>query len=161
VDWGTVPAWVGAIGTVAAFAVTFALLLHEIGVRRDEASDQEKRQARFVWMGGVGGMGTSGTPGQSDHVDVVVQPIVHNDSDQPIRDVFVEVYDAHGEHLGNTGTPGGIKPGGEAKSHLKVSVPASRDLGDRTTSGELFFTDADGRRWKKSRDQTLSRQLKD
>jgi hypothetical protein len=72
---------------VLAFAVTFTLLLLEIRLRRAQARDAEMRQARFVWMD-AGGMGTYGSPGRPDHVDVTVQPVVHNDSDQPIRDVL-------------------------------------------------------------------------
>jgi hypothetical protein len=50
VDWGTVPAWVGAVGTAAAFAVTVALLLREIKLRREQMSDEQKLQARLVWV---------------------------------------------------------------------------------------------------------------
>jgi hypothetical protein len=156
VDWGTVPAWVGAIGTVAAFAVTFALLLHEIRLRRDEASDQEKRQARLAWVD-ARGMQISPSP---DSRAVITKPVIHNDSDETIRDPFVKVYDEHGQLLGDT-QPGPlvISPGSEAVCHLMVTLALERDLGDGKTSAELFFTDADGRRWKKGPDQTLSRQL--
>ena len=46
-----------SVGTVLAFAVTFALLLHEIRLRSDEVCDQEKRRARLDWVDS-GGMGT-------------------------------------------------------------------------------------------------------
>jgi hypothetical protein len=58
-DWGTVPTWVGAIGTVLAFAVTFILLVLEIRLRRSQAADQEMRQARLVWVESRG-MNTAG-----------------------------------------------------------------------------------------------------
>ena len=50
-DWGNVPEWVGAVGTVAAFAATWALLRHEISVRRQEQADRDAEQARQVTVG--------------------------------------------------------------------------------------------------------------
>jgi hypothetical protein len=48
-----------------------------------------------------------------------------------------------------------VSPRREDTCYLKVDVPVDRDLGGRTTSAELFFTDADGRRWKKGKDHAL------
>ena len=139
-----------------AFAVTFTLLLLEVSLRRGQTRDQEMRQARLVWVE-AGGMSTSGA---ATHVEVEVRPKVHNDSDETIRDVVVKVYDEHGKHLGDiSSTPVVISPHAEAACYLRVAVPGDRDLGNRTTSADLLFTDAAGRRWKKGKDQALERVL--
>jgi hypothetical protein len=31
-----------------------------------------------------------------------VRPVIHNDSDETIRDVFIKLYDESGEHVGDT-----------------------------------------------------------
>jgi hypothetical protein len=89
VDWGTVPAWVGAVGTVAAFAVTVALLLREIRLRREQMSDEEKLQARLVWVDER----CLAVHEIADCQMVEARPVVHNDSDETIRDALVRVYE--------------------------------------------------------------------
>ena len=154
-DWGTVPAWVAAIGTVLAFAVTFALLLSEIRLRRAQAADQEMRQARLAWVE-VGG--TEISPSQGT-VTMVTRPVIHNVSDETILGMFVRVYDDFGQHLGDTmPAVASLRPRSQVACYLKVVAEHARGL--ESMSAELFFTDADGRRWKKSRDERLMRQLK-
>jgi hypothetical protein len=167
---GTVPAWVGAIGTVLAFAVTFALLLLEIRLRRAQAADQEMRQARLVWVDAREEVSPSLVDPReeilrsADHFTITARPVVHNDSDETIRVLFVRVYDEFDQHLGVALAPGAaLSPHSEVEClPLSVDVPKER-VAFGGTSAELFFTDADGRRWKKGRppDQALSRQLKD
>jgi len=41
-DWGTVPEWLAAAGTILAFGLTYGLLRHEIQLSR--ATKNEKRQ---------------------------------------------------------------------------------------------------------------------
>ena len=156
-DWGTVPAWVAAIGTVLAFAVTFALLLWEIRLRRAQAADQEMRQARLAW---VEANGTEISPSRGK-VTVVTRPVVHNASDETIHGLFVRVYDEFGQLLGDTmPAAASLPPRSEVACYLRVDVPQEHARGFESMSVELFFTDADGRRWKKDRDHRLVRQLK-
>jgi hypothetical protein len=138
---------------VLAFFVTFGLLLHEIKLRRAEARDEEMRQARSVWAEPGGIEGWARAEGATSTA-AVTKPVVHNDSDETIRDIRVRVYDELGKHLGDTRPVHVVvSPRREATCSLTVDVPVDRDLGNRTTSAELFFTDADGRRWKRGRDQ--------
>jgi hypothetical protein len=158
VDWGTVPAWVGAVGTVAAFAVTVALLLREIKLRREQMSDEQALQARLVWVDER----FLAVQERADGQMVEARPVVHNDSNETIRDAVVRVYDESGEHIGDAfAMPRVIGPNSFVTCFLRVAVPAEREFGFLMTSADLFFTDADGRRWMKSRDQTLVRQFED
>jgi hypothetical protein len=87
-----------------------------------------------------------------------VKPVVHNDSSETIRDVFVKLYDGRGQHLGDTGLPSQLGPRYEATCFSRVEVPAARDLGDRMVSAaEVFLTDAGGRQWKKAPDRMPAR----
>jgi hypothetical protein len=157
VDWGTVPAWVAAIGTVLAFAVTFALLLSEIRLRRAQAADQEMRQARLVW---VEMNGTKISPSQGK-ITMVTRPVVHNASDETIHGLFVRVYDEFDQHLGDTvPAAASLRPRSEVACYLRVVAPLENARGFGSMSAELFFTDAEGRRWKKGRDERLMRQLR-
>jgi hypothetical protein len=47
-DWGSVPDWLAALGTVAAFAVALQLLAKELEVRREAEEDRRSEQARLV-----------------------------------------------------------------------------------------------------------------
>jgi hypothetical protein len=96
-------------------------------------------------------------------VVVVTRPVIHNYSDEIIRALFVRLYDEQGQHLGDT-LPAAVvlSPHTEVACYLRVGVPEERvGVGFGSASAELFFTDADGRKWKKGRDQALSRQFKD
>lgn len=48
VEWGTVPDWVAAFGTLAAFAVALRLLFKELEARREYEADRRRDQARLV-----------------------------------------------------------------------------------------------------------------
>ncbi len=47
-EWGTVPDWVTAFGTLAAFAVALRLLAKELAARREVEEDRRRQQARLV-----------------------------------------------------------------------------------------------------------------
>jgi len=47
-EWGTVPDWVTAFGTLAAFAVALRLLAKELAARREYEEDRRRDQARLV-----------------------------------------------------------------------------------------------------------------
>jgi|GEM_PF-3648407 len=57
--FGNVAEWFQAVGTVAAFAVTLMLLMHEINVRRQDQLEREAEQARQITL--LRGGSTSGT----------------------------------------------------------------------------------------------------
>jgi hypothetical protein len=47
-EWGTVPDWVTAFGTLAAFAVALRLLAKELSARHDQEEDRRREQAGLV-----------------------------------------------------------------------------------------------------------------
>jgi hypothetical protein len=80
-EWGTVPDWVTAFGTLAAFAVALRLLAKELPARREYQEDRRREQARLV----------------SAWFDAVLEPpttlefYIHrqNGSEEPVHDVKV------------------------------------------------------------------------
>ena len=92
---------------------------------------------------------------------MVTRPVVHNASDETIHGLFVRVYDDFGQHLGDTMPAAALlRPRSEVACYLRVVAPREHAGGFESMSAELFFTDAEGRRWKKGRDERLMRQLK-
>jgi hypothetical protein len=116
---------------VLAFAVTFALLLLEIRLRRAQAADQEMRQARLVWVDAREEVSPSLVDPReeilrsADHFTITARPVVHNDSDETIRVLFVRVYDEFDQHLGVALAPGAaLSPHSEVEClPLSVDVP--------------------------------------
>jgi hypothetical protein len=47
-SYGTLPDWLAALGTVGAFAVTYALLRKEQQARREDQDDRRRAQARLI-----------------------------------------------------------------------------------------------------------------
>lgn len=144
-DWGTVPAWVGAVGSVLVAFVIGGGLLSEIRQRRiaDERAAAERfnaaaAPARLVSVGG----GIAKTRGG--------KVSVRNDGDAPIRNVAYTVV---------TTTPDGQvrrvparsskprQPFVGAHSELRADIISSEVVDPRTSVIEVRFTDHNGLRW--------------
>ncbi|MGH3679550.1 MAG: hypothetical protein ACRDT2_04595 [Natronosporangium sp.] len=145
VDWGTVPAWVGAIGSLFVAFVIGGGLLYEIKLRRmaDERAAAERydasaAQARLVSVGG----GIAKTRGG--------KVSVRNDGDAPIRNIAyaVVVRGPDGEArrvAARSSKP--RQPFVGAHSELRADIISAEVVDPRTSSIEVEFTDLHGRRW--------------
>jgi len=143
-DWGTVPDWLAAVGTLAAFAVALRLLGKELAARREAEEDHRREQARrvSVWATEIEQV----PPALGSLVFFVVRA---NRSDEPVYDVLIEMA---------SNDPGGawapwrkhipVMPPGQEQTRLQV-VPY------RPGPVTLTFTDAVGRRWKRYPDGRL------
>jgi hypothetical protein len=153
VDWGTVPAWVGAIGSLLVAAVIGGGLLYEIRLRRvadvraaAERYDAMAAQARLVSVGGGIAKGRGG------------RISIRNDGDGPIRNlsyvVLARTPDGQVERLAVN--PVKQHPpfvGGHAD--LRVDIKTSRLVDPRQTRVEVEFTDTNGLRWALTSDNEL------
>lgn len=145
VDWGTVPAWVGAIGSLAVALVIGGGLLQEIRQRREaderaaaERFDALAAPARLVSVGG----GIAKTRGG--------KVSVRNDGDAPIRNLSyaVVVRSQGGEDRripARSSKP--RQPFVGAHSELRADIISAEVVDPRTSSVEVQFTDRNGRRW--------------
>ena len=133
--WGTVPAWVSAVGGSLAFLLTFMLFLQG---RRDRI----REQANAVYV-------TEEVTERGDG-SLLVKACVHNGSDAPIW--YVQVYPQH--------TGGGSfgrdldKPEEDIqpKDHQCLwewEIPRE-EIKFRGRSPRLVFTDAADRRWERT-----------
>jgi hypothetical protein len=84
--WGTLPDWIGGIGTAGALLIAAAVLSREVGARREEKLEGEKHLARLVSVF----VQSVGHAGGSDTVDVAGR--LWNRSDAPIWKVAVRLY---------------------------------------------------------------------
>jgi hypothetical protein len=146
-DWGDVPTWLGAVGTVAAAWI--ALVIYAQSQR-----DRKRSQARSVsgWVPGgpslvPAGMQIGASPFVAQQDRVELQVWIHNRSGEIISDVSARVVSADGEDLGVEGLKWtDIGPGQTIE--LGHSQPD-----DGSIRGELRlkveFTDAAGRRWER------------
>lgn len=85
-DWGTVPGWVGAVGTVLAFGLALGLGVWELRQRRMSQRDDQLRQARLI---------TISEPAmdvaERDRNRESVYVRLFNYSDQPIHEIYVMI----------------------------------------------------------------------
>jgi hypothetical protein len=134
---GTIPEWIAALGTVAAFFVALGLFAKELAARREQQEDQRRDQARRVtalaqrWPGGA-----------ERHT-----LIMRNNSDEPASAITVVM-----EHPDKPGVitrqeSWDLLPPGESPEKSAFFAP----VGPIT----LSFTDAAGRRWKRYPDGRL------
>jgi hypothetical protein len=145
VDWGTVPAWVGAIGSLLVATVIGGGLLYELHMRRvadaraeAQRYDQLASHARLVSVGGGIAKGRGG------------RISIRNDGDGPIRNLSYTLlaHTADGEVTRVPVYPVRQYPpfvGGHAD--LRVEFKAARLVDPRQAMIEVEFTDAGGLRW--------------
>lgn len=145
VDWGTVPGWVGAIGSFLVAFVIGGGLLFEIRLRRvadaRTAAQQYDQMAAHARLVSVGGGIPKGRGGQIS---------IRNDGDGPIRNLsyclLLRTPDGETERV--TINPVKQHPpfvGGHAD--LRFEVKAARLVDPRRVLVEVEFTDTNGLRW--------------
>ncbi|MEU7576297.1 hypothetical protein AB0B50_01650 [Streptomyces sp. NPDC041068] len=149
-DFGSVPDWVGAVGTAAATLLLAVGLLREIRRRRldDARAAAERRaaeanQARLVSvLFRVRGSGRR------------VECVVRNDSSEPIRDAvpWLSWTDdpADGLHVPEVHVEPAVPllgPRDTAETTVSVADGAGTPAGPSSVRCAIAFTDADGRRW--------------
>jgi len=133
--WGTVPAWVSAVGGSLAFLLAFTLFLQG---RRDRI----RKQANAVWI-------TEEVIPQHDD-SLLIRGRVHNESDAPIWSVEVLPRHSGGGTFGHDlkqDRPD-IQPK-DTGSFWQWVVPED-ELKCRERSPRLIFTDSAGRRWERN-----------
>lgn len=154
VDWGTVPAWVAAVGTASATILVSVGLLREIKRRRldDEKAarerlDARRQQARLVYAEYV----------EYERSTREIRLKVHNDSNAPIFDVALSAgAGPDRESWGPiTTTPHPLNPTGvRPRDAENMALYLARDEPPIEygwyVSIELEFTDANGYRWSRA-----------
>jgi hypothetical protein len=162
-DWGTVPDWLAAFGTLAAFFVALRLLAKELAARREQEEDRRTEQARLVaaWM----------TSKWASETEVRHSIVMRNGSDEPIFDgLCVPVpntsrYASDPLTLLEPGRPEGTNMMFDYVLTFQILPPhemreSDLPLPELWTSPwnvaiGLSFTDAAGRRWKRYPDGRL------
>ena len=99
VEWGTIPDWLAAFGTLAAFAVALRLLAKELAVRREAEEDRRSEQARLVstWD-------TFPEPDPRDSSQSRFFVVVRNASEEPVYSVTVVMEERGSPYIGITGS---------------------------------------------------------
>jgi len=147
IAWGNFPSWLGAIGTVAGFAIAVELLIHGLQTRREA-------QARTVsaWLKLKTEIGPLPLPDDPDFVRLMVR----NGGNDPIYEVLVESL-----YYGNR------EPVRHGVAHHwyqdLISADTLVETNSTTTTGwldelRIDFGDSAGLRWR--RDRKGLRQLK-
>jgi len=145
VDWGSVPAWIGAVGSLLVAAVIGGGLLHELRMRREadaraeaERYDAAARPARLVSVGGGIAKSRGG------------KVSVRNDGDAPIRALAYTVVTTTPEGEVKRIPARSSKPrqpfvGAHSEVRADIFVPEVVD--PKTSYLEVEFTDRNGLRW--------------
>lgn len=140
-DWGSVPDWFGALGSIASVLFVYLGLRREIRARRSDDLRVRATQARLV-------SAVAQIRGNS-----VLRVAVANESDAPVLDVAVQVRRVPPDDP--DGPPVGLAPAKQVRRipgrdvhDLFVTVTAEHRLRPAdTVLVELTFTDHDGNRW--------------
>jgi hypothetical protein len=145
--WGDIPTWVGAVGTLLAFAIALTIYAQA-------QSEQRKAQSRHVsgWVPGGPSLVPTGVPfagtkmvSQGPRVEFVI--MIRNGSEDLISDVEAVVLAVDGTDLG-LGASRWTDIGPGQTIDMTTSVPD-----DGRVRGELrlrvAFTDSAGRRWER------------
>jgi hypothetical protein len=160
---GTIPDWIAALGTVAAFFVALRLLAKELAARREVEQDRRRAQARLVSAWQEPRFDTAPS-GKSTATFVV---ILKNSSEEPVYEVWLTLVpdtstfasdpeavwgdDGAAKEADTESSRGGMVPPGET---VDVLVMPGRYPTKRLVLG-LSFTDSQGRRWKRLPNGTL------
>jgi hypothetical protein len=149
-DWGSVPDWLAALGTVAAFGVALRLLAKELAARREAEEDRRREQARSI-----GAWPTAPVPEHPRAANQVFTVILRNGSQEPVYNVqaVMKHPDLSSDEVRRAGWSTwqltlGILPPGENFTKLRLVPYQPGPI-------ELSFTDAQGRRWTRHTDGRL------
>jgi hypothetical protein len=137
VDLGTVPAWIGAIGTTLAFLVAFAVFWLSLAERRRHQASQVA-----AWFA---------------RGDTQATLHVANSSDVPVYNVRVDP-----KLLGQTSDPIRYPVLGPRtnETDLTIPMPGSRQVSNLFFGVEVFFSDSAGRRWFRAAGGKLRRKYR-
>ncbi|MFJ8815884.1 hypothetical protein [Amycolatopsis thermoflava] len=131
-DWGNVPGWVAAVGTIGTLTLTVRVAWNQVRDRRQEQEDRRAAQARLVtaWVDDVRrGKGFTATVK------------VKNSSDQAVYGLRVSLaVGVRGQYVAGQSALG---PGASAEIEFKL---AGYPRGELEAPG-IAFTDAGGLQW--------------
>jgi hypothetical protein len=150
VEWGTVPDWVAAVGTVLAFAAALGLLMKELAAHRGYEEDRRRAQARLVNTWPV--MKWRESDGEAEGWFVV-----ENASDEPVYQVKLTAVPLDSAFASDPEAARGQAKTIEKDLRLPLlpherregDLPAEWKLGTWHVVLGLSFTDSQGRRWKR------------
>jgi hypothetical protein len=161
---GTIPDWIAALGTVAAFLVALRLLAKELAARREYEEDRRRAQASRVvcWLEEAPTTASytpsMTTPTVTHVVGNHLEVELHNGSEEPVFDCQVHVdLDPAAPRTFKDGsrrltlTERMLPPG---HTRRPLSLPGA-DLPHARTW--MVFTDASNQRWQRSHTGRLSR----
>jgi hypothetical protein len=138
-DWGSVPAWVGAVGTTAAFIVALSVfMLNRLDRQRAEASKVA------AWV-------------EYDETGRAYAVCVSNGGSLPIYDVHVGLELAGIEHGPYAFQLPIVRPTSPERHPLEPPLPAAALVGARLLGASLRFRDAENRCWRRRADGVLRR----
>jgi len=157
-EWGTVPDWLEAVGTLLAFAVAFRLLAKELTARREYEEDRRREQASQVacWVEVVEDPDLALHPWASEIGTRRVAAVLHNGSEEPVYDCRVHLeIDPAAEGSFSKVVDGAFQKGERRLTLTERTLPPGRihvflGLGraDKPhVSTWMTFTDAAGHRW--------------
>ncbi|WP_410814406.1 hypothetical protein [Micromonospora sp. 067-2] len=143
IDWGSVPDWFGAVGSIASVLFVYLGLRREIRARRTDDLRVRATQARLV-------SAVAEIRGTS-----VLRVTVANESDAPVLDLavlarLVPADETDGPPVGLAAVKQVRRIPGRDVHDLFVTVTAEHRLRPTdTVLVELTFTDHDGNRWRR------------
>jgi hypothetical protein len=139
--FGNVAEWAAALGTIAAFGATVALLRQEVEARRRDVAERERRQAALVscWM--KRGAAVSRRDGGMDQLWYLT---VRNASEELIHRVRV--------HVTSPPTGWALVTPGETTETITADLDTPSE-----SAAEITFIDAAGLGWHRRGDGVLVR----
>lgn len=145
--WGDVPTWLGAIGTLLAFAI--ALVIYAQSQR-----EMRREQARRIsgWVPGGVSLIKAGTPlplprGRAQVDLVQVKLMIRNDSQELVSDLEATLVAADGGDIG-VAPVGWVDVGPGQHIELDQSMPDTGKVRDPVRL-RISFVDAAGKRWER------------
>lgn len=157
-DWGSVPDWFAAIGTVGTLGIVVIAWKRDHDASRDQRAFQRSEQARQIRVGSV--ERPMATRSGEDGIDVHWRVVVENLSPYPIHDVEVglESLPAALSDPGRTPRrPSARKvlPSGERVEHATVLTVVGCPLEEIECVPTVRFTDSARQRWEYGPDYVL------
>jgi hypothetical protein len=144
--FGDLAGWVQGIGTVLAFGASYALLRHEVAIRKKDESARASEQARFVaaWPDGLADWSTD--------EQSIFKIVIWNGSNAPV--FWLAMYDgdyggtSDSERANMVWATNVLKPGEEI-AYVPGSAfdPDLPELAYLPPSIELTFSDVSRRSW--------------
>ena len=161
--WGTLPAWLGAVGTIGSFVVIGIGLLYEVHQRRVERRDDQAAEARLVFLDVQADI-------DPNHTNVLLS--LRNYGTVPVRDLAIRILSVSrvprrsrarltfSYVQSEPDIPRIIPPNGQLVTVEVVvdtqQLPPATGLGFDV---EAVFTDSKGLRWRRGQRTQPEREL--